>query len=82
MARFPIDTPVTTREEIVTVDAGLAVGRHRFRLEVIDGEGRRSTPHEAIVEVQRTTPVDPVLPPIGPVTPIIRTRSRRKRETS
>ena len=66
MARFVINTPITTREPTVTVDAGLPVGNHRFRLEVIDAAGLRSrTPGEAIVEIQRIV-VDP-RPPVGPV---------------
>jgi hypothetical protein len=66
MARFEINRPITTREATVTVDAGLAAGRHRFRLDVIDAQGRRSqTPGEAIVEVQRIV-VDP-RPPVPPI---------------
>lgn len=78
MARFEINTPITTRAATVTVDAGLPVGRHRFRLDVIDVQGRRSrTPGEAIVEVQRIV-IDP-RPPVPPVVidprpPIIITR--------
>ena len=73
MARFPLNTPVTTREPEVTVDAGLEIGRHRFRLVVIDREGRTSQPHEAIVEVQRVV-IDPgrVPVPIDPTRPVIR----------
>ena len=40
MARFDVNTPITTREPTITVDAGLPIGRHRFRLEVIDASGR------------------------------------------
>ena len=53
MARFEVRTPITTRDPTITVDAGLAIGRHRFRLEVIDGDGHRSAPDEVVVEVQR-----------------------------
>lgn len=71
MARFALNTPITTREPEVTVDAGLEVGRHRFRLAVIDSEGRVSQPHEAIVEVQRVV-IDPRPPgPIDPTRPVI-----------
>jgi hypothetical protein len=72
VARFAIDTPITTREPTVTVDAGLAIGRHRFRLDVIDREGRASLPHEAIVEVQRVV-IDPrpAPGPIDPTRPVI-----------
>ena len=91
MARFDINAPITTREPTVTVDAGLPIGRHRFRLEVIDGQGRRSTPHDAIVDVQGLV-IDPrpsVLAPIDPTRPVIggalsptprRSRARRKKE--
>jgi len=73
MARFAINTPITTREPTVTVDAGLPIGRHRFRLEVIGAQRRPSTPNDAIVEVQRLAvdPRPPVLPPIDPIRPVI-----------
>ena len=58
MARFVVGTPQITREPTITVDAGLPVGRHRFRLEVVDASGLRSAPDEAIVEVQRII-IDP-----------------------
>ena len=63
MARFVVRTPITTREPTITVDEGLAVGRHRFRLEVVDNAGLRSAPDEVVVEVQRIV-VDPG--PVGP----------------
>jgi len=77
MARFDINRPITTREPTVPVDAGLPIGRHLFRLEVIDRQGRRSTPNDAIVEVQRIVidPRPPVLPPIDPTRPVVITRS-------
>ena len=70
MARFVVGTPQITREPTITVDAGLPVGRHRFRLEVVDATGLRSAPDQAIVEVQRTI-VDPgpLIPTPGPVIP-------------
>ena len=61
-------TPQITREPTITVDAGLPVGRHRFRLEVVDAAGLRSAPDEAIVEVQRII-IDPGRIPTGPVIP-------------
>lgn len=67
MAVFRINTPVTTTESRVTVDAGLPVGRLRFRLEVIDSAGQRSAPHEAIVEVQRLVITDPIVVNPGPI---------------
>lgn len=65
MARFEIDRPITTAESTVTVDAGLPVGRHRFRLVVIGGRRQSSAPDEAIVDIQRLV-IDP-RPPTGPV---------------
>ena len=77
MARFDLNTPITTREPTVPVDAGLPLGRHLFRLEVIDRQGRRSTPNDAIVEVQRIVvdPRPPGPPPIVPTGPVIITRA-------
>ena len=68
MARFVVGTPQITREPTITVDAGLPIGRHRFRLEVIDATGLRSAPDDAIVDVQRVI-VDPGRIPTGPVVP-------------
>jgi len=68
MARFDINTPITTREPTVPVDGELPIGRHLFRLEVIDREGRRSTPNDAIVDVQRIV-VSPVVTPV--VSPVL-----------
>jgi hypothetical protein len=68
MARFVVGTPQITREPTITVDAGLPVGRHRFRLEVVDASGLRSAPDQAIVEVQRII-IDPGRIPTGPVIP-------------
>lgn len=53
MARFAPNQPIATQEPTIAVDAGLPVGRHRFRLVVLDSAGRQSTPHDAIVDVQR-----------------------------
>ena len=75
MARFVVNTPISTREPAVTVDAGLAAGRHRFRLVVVDARGVRGLPHDAIVDVQRIvgrvgpTPLDPRRPVVEPVMP-------------
>jgi len=66
MARFVVGTPQITREPTITVDAGLPVGRHRFRLEVIDASGLRSAPDQVIVDVQRITGPGPIPTP-GPV---------------
>ena len=69
MARFVAGTPQITREPTITVDAGLPVGRHRFRLEVIDTSGLRSAPDHAIVDVQRITGPGPITPTPGPIVP-------------
>jgi hypothetical protein len=93
MARFAVRTPITTREPTIVVDAGLPIGRHRFRLEVIDAAGRRSAPDDAVVDVERIiidpgriptpgpivpTP-GPIIPTPGPIRPP-RSRTRRKKE--
>jgi hypothetical protein len=58
MAEFRPMAPVVTAAPTVTVDNTLAVGGHRFQLEVVDAAGLRSQPHQAIVQVQRII-VDP-----------------------
>ena len=77
MAQFVPGTPVVTREPVVTVDAGLRPGRHRFRLVVVDNDGQESAPDERIVTVRRlvgpTPPTDPTIStrPTDPI-PVIR----------
>lgn len=55
MATFVINTPIETAEPLieVTIDrtTPLAVGRHRFQLEVTDDAGNRSKPDSVIVIV-------------------------------
>lgn len=51
MARFEPNVPVKTAEPSVEVDAGLPVGRHRFRLEVSGASGGSSAPMDIVVEV-------------------------------
>lgn len=76
MAKFVIKRPVTTRGSSVKVDGGLAIGRHRFQLVVVDSQGNKSRP--AIVTVlikgRRTIPIAPRVPiaPIAPRVPVIR----------
>ena len=65
MATFTVGRPITTREPTIAVDAGLAVGAHRFQLEVMDDAGNRSRPEVAVVTVQRVV-VPPVTPPTRP----------------
>ena len=60
MARFVRGEPVVTREPFVTVDAGLDPGLHRFQLEVVTHDRRRSEPDTAAVEVSdRRDPLRP-----------------------
>jgi len=56
---FLPNRPVTTREATVVVDGTLAVGVHRFRLEVIDDSGNRSKPTEVDVVVLSSTSANP-----------------------
>jgi len=55
MAEFVINTDVVTREPTVEVTVSpnrpLALGRHTFRLVVVDDSGNRSVPDEVIVIV-------------------------------
>jgi len=55
MAKFVAGQPVVTAVPSVVVDAGLPVGQHRFRLEVLTDTGQRSPPDEAVVQVQALT---------------------------
>ena len=83
MAQFAIGQAITTDTPGVTVDAGLAVGSHRFSLVVLDSAGLRSrVADEVVVQIQRLVvpdrpvpiPVDPVRPiptPIDPVRPVV-----------
>jgi hypothetical protein len=86
MAVFSIGKPITTAVPVIAVDPGLAIGVHRFQLEVIDTAGNRSKPDVAEVTVQRlvitlpTPALDPVIldptrPTPGPIisTPTILT---------
>ena len=67
MAAFSIGKPITTTVPVIAVDAGLAIGVHRFQLEVIDTAGNRSKSDIAEVTVQRlaitfpTPPLDAVI---------------------
>jgi hypothetical protein len=60
MTTFVVGRPVTTETPTVIVDAGLPVGRHRFRLEVFGSTGSVSVPAEAVVQI-----VDPTRAPAG-----------------
>lgn len=52
MPRFTAGVPVVTSTPTVTVDPPLAVGRHVFRLVVVDDTGEQSDPAEAIVVIR------------------------------
>jgi hypothetical protein len=66
VARFQPGQTVKTREPVVTVDAGLPVGSHRFQLEVLTDTGQRSLADVVQVSVVRT----PVLEPERPLEPL------------
>lgn len=82
MAQFTVGQSITTDEPRIAVDAGLAVGAHRFTLMVLDQAGLRSrVADEVTVRVQRLVVperpdvvlperpvlVDPVITPVRPV---------------
>jgi len=58
MAKFEVNKPIKTLEPIIVAD-GLPLGRHVFRLTVIDQNGRVSAPDELVVTVSRVQVVDP-----------------------
>lgn len=66
MTTFVRGRTITMAEPTVTVDAGLAVGVHRFQLVVVTADGRRSAADVVDVSVQRLL-VDPLRPDV--VTP-------------
>lgn len=61
MPSFAVGQPITTREPFVQVDAGLDPGTHRFQLEVVTADGRRSRPDVREVTVVRRIITDPVV---------------------
>ncbi len=69
MAKFVVGTPVTTTTPSIVVDAGLAIGAHRFRLCVVDSSGNTSAAVEAVVTVRAIRPT-PTPIPIPIPTPI------------
>lgn len=76
MVAFVVGRAVKTAEPVVTVDPGLPLGVHRFQLQVITADGRRSSVDMVDVSVQRLQilePLQPVLRPtiIDPVNPVI-----------
>lgn len=51
MAKFAPGVPQTTKVPQVSVDAGLKVGMHRFRLVIVGEVGGESPPDETLVQV-------------------------------
>jgi hypothetical protein len=75
MTTFVRGRTLRTSDATVVVDAGLAIGTHRFQLEVVTNDGRRSVPDVVDVAIARE-PVGPVRPPVtggggGLVTPAV-----------
>lgn len=70
MARFEVGVAQKTRVPGIEVDAGMAPGLHRFRLEVATADGRTSAPAEAVVQILRgAVDPDPRDRVTGPVVP-------------
>lgn len=92
MVAFVRGRTVGTTDPRVVVDAGLAVGTHRFQLVVVSSSGRRSAPQLVDVVVSRPVIVQPqppvtIRPPVTPivtpvVTPVVRPRGRAAAEAS
>lgn len=51
MVAMVIGKTVRSKVPTLPVDAGLAVGRYRFRLVVVDDEANESAPSELIIQV-------------------------------
>ncbi len=51
MTQFAVGEPVVTNYPVITVDACLPVGTHRFQLQVATFEGRKSVPVVIVVTV-------------------------------
>lgn len=67
--KFVPNVPVATTAPTIVVDAGLAVGTHRFQLVVFNARGQASKPETFdVVIAQRivvpVTPLGPVRPPL------------------
>lgn len=66
MTTFVRGRTVETAEAVVLVDAGLAVGTHRFQLVVVSNDGRRSAPEVVDVVISRLVIVEPQPPVTRP----------------
>jgi len=52
MAILQLQVPLTTRSSTLLVENKLRIGRHLFRLVVIDDRGLQSDPMDVVVEVR------------------------------
>jgi len=59
MPKFAVNKPIKTAEPSIVVDA-LPLGRHVFRLVVVDQNGRTSAPDELVVTVSPSQIVSPL----------------------
>jgi hypothetical protein len=65
---FSANKAVETTRPTVVVDSGLPVGRHVFRLVVVNRDGRSSQPAEVVVTIEPTGSVIPRgITPTGPI---------------
>lgn len=86
MAKFVVGRPLTTREPVIEVDAGLPPGVHRFELVIVGASGLKSPPDQVLVQVRATTvgpvirptPLQPQPQPLTPLTPRAPRTPRRK----
>jgi len=62
----PFESPLPT----VVIDAGLPVGPHTFRLEVVNSRGQHSQPIEFVVTIVRLAPIPTPTPTPIPRPPI------------
>jgi YVTN family beta-propeller protein len=54
MAKFTLNTPITTDTATISIDGGLPIGTHRFHLVAVDEAGNHSQP--AIADIAVTPP--------------------------
>ncbi|HRL78461.1 MAG TPA: hypothetical protein PLC86_22625 [Candidatus Accumulibacter phosphatis] len=75
MTTFVRGRTLRTSDATVVVDAGLAIGTHRFQLVAVTADGRQSVPDVVDIVVARVV-VGPVRPPLtggigGLATPVV-----------